>query len=84
MIRNNLKNKIIVIGLSIMVSFSMCTNHSTQEPGTNPNECTKYACPIHPDKTSTVLEVCPQCNKWMVPIDSLKKDTLIRKNLDHK
>lgn len=48
-----------------------------KEPDTNPNKCTRYACPVHPDKTSATLENCPECNTPMVLItDSLKNDSL--------
>lgn len=49
-----------------------------KEPSASPNECTQYACPIHPDKTSTSLEKCPTCGASMIPADSLKKDSLKR------
>ena len=42
------------------------------------NECTKYACPMHPDKTSTQPASCPECNMEMkiVP-DSVATDSSV-------
>jgi len=57
-----------------------CKNASVKEQ-VNPNECTKYACPMHPDKTSTVPGKCPECNMNMEPVnkkavpDTTRKDT---------
>ena len=39
------------------------------------NQCTKYACPMHPDKTSTKPDTCPVCNMEMEPADSIAKDS---------
>lgn len=42
------------------------------------DQCTKYACPMHPDKTSTKPDACPECNMEMkiVP-DSVATDSTV-------
>jgi len=38
--------------------------------------CTKYACPIHQDKTSSKPAECPECHRQMVSVnDKEKNDT---------
>jgi hypothetical protein len=36
----------------------------------NPNNCTKYSCPMHPDITSTVPGKCRLCNLDMTPLST--------------
>ena len=73
-----MKNKFIYPILISIVLFSCKGFTNEKEPAINPNECTQYACPIHQDKTSTLLEKCPTCDALMIPADSLKKDSLKR------
>ena len=42
-----------------------CNNASDKSSSVNPNRCTAYACPMHPDHTSTVPAKCPECNMDM-------------------
>ena len=44
-----------------------CNNVRTKQQE-NPNECTKYSCPMHPDHTSTIPAKCPECNMDMKPV----------------
>lgn len=63
--------------VTALVLLACNTHKDEKEPDINPNKCTQYACPIHPDKTSATLENCPVCNTPMVLVrDSLKKDSL--------
>ncbi len=49
--------------------FSSCKDPvPTSKEGSNPNQCTHYACPQHPDHTSTVPAKCPECNREMLPV----------------
>jgi len=59
-----------------MVLFACRGLTDEKEPVADINKCTKYACPVHEDKTSTTLEKCPACSKMMIPADSLKMDSL--------
>ncbi|HEY4799022.1 MAG TPA: heavy metal-binding domain-containing protein [Bacteroidia bacterium] len=34
-------------------------------------QCTKYACPMHSDNTSTHADLCPECKMKMVAVDSI-------------
>lgn len=54
----------IVISLFISFCFS-CTNTPENKAVENPNDCTEYACPMHPDKTSTTPAGCPECGMAM-------------------
>ncbi len=45
---------------------TMCFSCSTPiKDGEQQNKCTKYVCPMHPDKTSTEPASCPECNMEM-------------------
>jgi hypothetical protein len=69
-----MKNTLINTLLSVVL-FA-CGSSDEKEPADNPNKCTQYACPIHPDITSTSLGNCPSCNTLVILVDSLKKDSL--------
>ena len=79
MIRSNkqkmLKIKIILSLLLCSLVFSCSAPIKKDEQKTN--QCTKYACPMHPDKTSTKPDQCPECNMQMVPADSIAKDSVM-------
>ena len=63
----------------ISIALFACKGHSDEkEPAVEINKCTQYACPIHQDKTSTLLEKFPTCGELMIPVDSLKIDSLKR------
>ena len=65
-----------IISISIIL-FACNPQKGESELDINSNKCTRYACPVHLDKTSVTLEKCPVCNTPMVLIpDSLKKDSL--------
>lgn len=65
--------KQIVNGLMLCACFALfalpaCRNNAPEKKSTyNPNDCTEYACPMHPDKTSTGKARCPQCGMDMQP-----------------
>jgi heavy metal-binding protein len=67
-----MKHTWLYILLSIIL-FACKYPSDEKEPADNPNKCTQYACPVHPDITSTTLGNCPSCNTLMIPVDSLKK-----------
>ena len=70
-----MKYKFICVILITLAACKGVTNE--KELDNNPNKCTRYACPIHTDKTSASNDRCPVCNALMVIItDSLKKDSL--------
>jgi hypothetical protein len=59
-----------------IILFS-CKNTSEKSASDNPNGCNEYACPMHPDHTSTVPAKCSECNMEMEAVkDSLNKDTV--------
>ena len=65
--------KIIFLFLFSILIFSCNSPIKKDEPKSN--QCTKYACPMHPDKTSTKPDTCPVCNMEMEPADSIAKDS---------
>ena len=66
-----MKKNLILFALAII--FSCSTPPKKDEPKTN--QCTEYACPIHPDKTSVSPADCPVCGTRMIPADSIAKDS---------
>jgi len=59
------------------IFFTGCASRTEKEPESALNKCTRYACPVHLDKTSATLIKCPECNTLMVALpDSLKKDSV--------
>jgi hypothetical protein len=67
----------LLILISATVIFS-CKNAPEKNSTENPNACTKYACPMHPDKTSAVPAKCPECNMEMEAVkDTTGKDSLL-------
>jgi hypothetical protein len=59
------------------VVLSSCNSSTKSEPETNLNKCTRYACPIHSDKTSATMEKCPKCDASMILLpDSLINDSV--------
>lgn len=69
---NSSQLKIIMSFLFCAIIFS-CTQ--TGKEGQKENECTTYACPMHPDKTSTTPALCPECKMNMDPVDSVLIDS---------
>ena len=73
-----MKNKFL-FAVTISVVLFACKGFTKEkEVVVSVNQCTQYACPTHVDKTSTSLEACPVCNTIMIPLDSLRKDSLKR------
>lgn len=72
--------RIFITGFFLTTLIYGCSTAPVKEQA-NPNECTKYACPMHPDHTSTIPAKCPECNTEMLPAakkagaDSAKRDT---------
>jgi hypothetical protein len=75
---NKMRNKFLYIVIILSVLWACKGYKDEKELDENPNKCTQYACPIHPDKTSMVLEKCSTCGTLMITIDSLKKNSLKR------
>jgi len=73
-----MKNKLFCTLIIFVALFACKGPNDEKEPSSDVNKCTQYACPIHQDKTSTSLEKCPACNAMMIPLDSLKMDSLKR------
>ena len=49
------------------ILFLSCNNKSdVPPPEYDPNLCTDYSCPLHKDKMSVSLDVCPECGIQMV------------------
>jgi hypothetical protein len=74
--------RILLAALLGSAVFFAC-NTTPKKELNNPNECTKYACPMHPDHTSTTPAKCPECSMDMEPVkDPAKQDST--KNEDIK
>jgi hypothetical protein len=54
--------------LCSVLIFSCKNNASENKTGADPNTCTQYACPMHPDKTSSTPAKCPECGMDMQPV----------------
>ncbi|HEY6162091.1 MAG TPA: heavy metal-binding domain-containing protein [Bacteroidia bacterium] len=55
--------------LLLFITFSSCGGKPTEnKTKDDPNTCTQYACPMHPDKTSTTPGKCPECGMEMQPV----------------
>jgi hypothetical protein len=73
--------RILLAALLGSTVFYAC-NTAPENELNNPNECTKYECPMHPDHTSTTPAKCPECNMDMEPFkkpakqDSTKKEDI--------
>lgn len=67
--------KITLSFLFCMIIFSCSV---PEKDGKKENECTTYACPMHPDKTSTKPATCSECNMEMkISPDSIATDSII-------
>jgi len=67
-----MKKNICIYSIFLVIIFSGCRNH-IQNDEISPNECTKYACPMHPDKISATPAKCPICNMEMQPVAAGKR-----------
>ena len=71
-----MKNKILFLAILSAASLFSCKNTSDKNVSVNPVNCTEYACPMHPDHTSTVAAKCPVCNMQMEALkDTTGKDS---------
>ena len=64
----------IILSLFLYAIIFSCSSPAKHEEN-NQDRCTEYACPMHPDKTSTKPGICPECNIKLVPPDSVKTDS---------
>ena len=56
--------------LAVFLCVIICSCSSPTKPETTTeNECTQYACPVHPDKTSSNPADCPECHRKMIPVN---------------
>ena len=62
-----------IFSLLICAIVFSCTSPTKPEV-IKENVCTQYACPIHPDKTSSKEEECPECHRKMVPVNDKEKN----------
>lgn len=68
---------LLALLLSASILFS-CKNGSDKNSLPSSNDCTEYACPMHPDHTSTTPAKCPECNMEMETVkDTVKKDSAL-------
>lgn len=65
-----MKYKFFFLAIFPIFVLSSCKNTSENKTVVSPNDCTEYACPMHPDHTSNVAAKCPECNMEM---DSVKR-----------
>jgi hypothetical protein len=57
-----------------------CKNPPDKKDVPKVETCTKYACPMHPDRTSVTPAECPECHMKMEPLpvqDTIKKDSTL-------
>ena len=73
-IKDTMRSLLLVLFLSTAI-FTGCNNAPKKEIVNNPNECTQYACPMHPDKTSIAPAKCPVCNMDMELVKVTKNDS---------
>ena len=63
----------LVILFFILIGCLTCKNMSESSPPEyDPNLCSEYSCPLHKDKMSVSLDVCPECGIQMVDADLMK------------
>lgn len=61
-----LRLHLVVLSISTIL-FTSCNNKSDiPPPDYDPNLCSEYSCPLHKDKMSVSLDVCPECGIQMV------------------
>lgn len=61
----------ILIPILLMV-FTCKNNSESSIPEYDPNLCTQYSCPLHKDKMSVTLDLCPECGIQMIDADKLE------------
>ncbi len=59
--------RIILSALLLTLALHSCSNAPDKKTENSEAACNKYACPMHPDKTSAVPATCPQCGMQMAP-----------------
>ena len=63
----------LVILFFILIGCLTCKNKSESSPPEyDSNLCSEYSCPLHKDKMSVSLDVCPECGIQMVDADLMK------------
>jgi hypothetical protein len=68
-----------ILTLFVCVMLFACSSPAKPEINKE-NKCTQYACPMHPDKTSSKPTECPECHREMIPVShKQKKDTATKK-----
>lgn len=60
----NIFSKTGLIIFLVLFVYS-CRSSPEKTSGDNPNQCTEYACPMHPDKTAAEHALCPECKMKM-------------------
>ena len=60
-----MKTKKLSVALFLCLVFFSCSYATKEKSNENPNDCTEYACPMHPDHTSATPTKCPECNMDM-------------------
>ncbi len=64
-----------ILALLVCAIIFSCSSDPQAETAKE-NVCTQYACPVHPDNTSSKPAECPECHRKMVPVsDKGKIDT---------
>jgi hypothetical protein len=66
----------LIITFSIIIAVCMvlaaCKNNTDSLISEyDPNLCTQYSCPLHKDKMSVTLDICPECGIQMIDADRL-------------
>ena len=66
----------LIIRFSIIIAVCMvlaaCKNNTDSLISEyDPNLCTQYSCPLHKDKMSVTLDICPECGIQMIDADRL-------------
>jgi hypothetical protein len=73
-----MKNRFLYLAIFQAFFLFSCKDTSEKSSSVKPNGCTEYACPMHPDHTSTVPAKCPECNMEMDSIKvKIKKDSVL-------
>lgn len=66
----------IILSLFLCAVIFSCSS-SPKKDEQKQYKCTKYGCPMHPDKTNTAPASCPDCNMDMMPVDSVLVDSTV-------
>ena len=73
-----MKHKLFFLALLSASFLFSCQNGGDKNSSANPNDCTEFACPMHPDHTSAVPAKCPECNMEMDTVKiKMQKDSAL-------